>query len=189
MDLQGFDFIESMLSSHTPDAEAAVTAFAGHFSTYPLTLQNVHIFQKILAYNHPDAVDTLLKRRNPESFFSILEPSRGMAVFAFSTLTEYRAGELYEPVILVCLGILQNIYRNPQYGVSIYPLSVADIYHTAKYLKVNNEKMESILVNFLDNFNMLTGHKDISNLAGKIVDAHYDNSKKIENIIPSSILL
>lgn len=189
MDLPDFHFIESMLSSHTPDAEAAVAAFALYFSTYPLTVQNAHIFQKILKYNNPAAVDALLKRRNPESFFSILEPSEELVIFAFSTLTEYRVGKLYEPVIFACLGILQNAYRNPQYGVSIYPLSVADIYHTAKYLKVENEKMESILISFLNNFNMLSGQKDISNLAGNIIDAHYDNSKKIENIIPSSILL
>ena len=98
---------------------------------------------KILKYNNPSAVDAVLKQRNPETFFSILKPSRAQIVFAFSTLSEYRVGELYEPAIFVCLGILQNAYKNPQYGVSIYSLSVADIYHAAKYLKLENEKIEN----------------------------------------------
>ena len=74
MDVSGFPAIESMLSSHTPDAEAAVVAFARHFSSYPLTLENSHIFQKILEYNNPSAIEAIFKRRRPESFFSILEP-------------------------------------------------------------------------------------------------------------------
>ncbi len=189
MDTSGFSAIESMLSSHTPDAEAAVSAFSVYFASNSLSYQNSHIFQKILKYNYPPAVDAVLKRRDPETFFSILKPSREQLVFAFSTLSEYRVGELYEPVILVCLGILQNAYKNPQYGESIYHLSVADIYHTAKYFKIENEKIESILINFLDSLNLLSGHKDILNLARNIMNAHYDNSKKIENILPPSILL
>ena len=189
MDISDFLTIESMLSSHTPDAEAAVVAFAWHFSSYPLTLENSHIFQKILEYNNPSAIDAILKRRSSESLFSILEPSRDLVLFAVSTLTMYRSDELYEPVVLACMGILQNTYRNPEYGISIYPLSVADVYHTAKYLKVNNEDIESLLINLLENLNMLSGLEDVSNLAGNIIDAHYDNNKKIEDIIPSSILL
>ena len=189
MDVHGFHFIESMLSSHTPDAEAAVVAFSRHFASYPLSLENAHIFQKILEYNNPEAVDAILKRRSPDSFFSILEPGRSLVLFALSTLTMYRKSELYKPVVLICLGILQNVYRNPQYGVSIYPLSVADIYHAAKYLKIENENIETIIISFLENLNMLSGMNDISNLARNIIDAHYDNNKKIENIIPSSILL
>lgn len=189
MDVSGFHFIESMLSSHTPEAEAAVAAFARHFSSYPLTADNVHIFQKILAYNNSDAVDAILKRRDPDSFFSIIEPDRSLVLFAFATLTENRMGELYKPVVLACLGILQNTYKNPEYGMSVYSLSVADLYHTAKYLKTESEDIETIIVGLLENLSRLSGMNNVSNLAGNIIDAHYDNSKRIESIIPPSILL
>ena len=189
MDVSGFLTIESMLSSHTAEAEAAVVAFARHFSTYPLTSENSHVFQRILEYNNSSAIDAILKNRSSESFFSILKPSRDLIIFAVSTLTKYRSNELYEPVVLVCLGVLQSTYKNPEYGISIYPLSVADVYHTAKYLKVENEDIESLLISLLENFHMTSKLKDVSNLAGNIIDAHYDNNKKIEDIIPSSILL
>lgn len=189
MDISGFQFIESMLSSHTLEAEAAVIAFARHLSSYPLTTENENVFQRILAYNNSDAVDAILKRRDPDSFFSILKPSRGLVLFAFSTLSAQRADELYVPVVLSCMGILQNVYKNPQSGFSVYPLSVADLYHTAKYLKVENEEIELLIISFLENLNMLSGRADISNLARNIIDAHYDHSKKIESIIPSTILL
>lgn len=188
MDISGFQFIESMLSSHSPEAEAAVIAFAKHFATYSISPENVHVFQKILEYNNSEAVDAILKHRDPRIFFSILEPNRNLVLFALSTLTMYRTGELYEPVVLACIGILQNIYKNPQYGISIYPLSVADIYHTAKYLKACSEDVETLIISFLENLNVLPGSNNMSNIAGNIIDSHYDNSKKIENIIPSSIL-
>ncbi|RKX81605.1 MAG: hypothetical protein DRP58_11630 [Spirochaetes bacterium] len=189
MGISEFQFIESMLASHTPEAEAAVVAFARHFATYPLTLDNVHIYQKILQYNNTEAVDAILKRRNPDSFFSTIEPDRSLVVFALSTLAMYRSEELYKPVVLVCLGILQNVYKNPGHGISVYSLSVSDIYHTAKYLKNADEPIETLLISFLENLNTLSRSNNISNIAGNIIDAFFDNSKKIESIIPSSILL
>jgi len=188
MDISGFEIIETMLSSHTPEAESAVIAFAKHFSSYSVNNETSLVFQKIMNYNNSKAIDALLKNRNPESFFSTLEPSRSLILFAFTTLTEYRSNELYEPAILVCLGILRNIYKNPEFGTKIYPLSIADIYHTAKYLKLENEEIEQIIINFLENLNNLSKMSQISSISGKIIDAHYDNSKKIESIIPLSIL-
>jgi hypothetical protein len=188
MNGSGFQMIESILSSHIPEAEAAIIAFAGHLATYKLNSGNAHIYQKILAYNNPAAVDALLKYNNPGSFFSVLESSRSLASFASSTLSDYRTDELYEPVVLVCLGILYNTYKNPEYGMTIYPLTVSDIYHSAKYLKSKNEEIESVILSFLDSLNGLSGRSDISNLAGNITDTHFDNNKKLENIIPAFIL-
>ncbi len=112
MDISGFQFIESMLSSPTPEAESAVIAFAKHFATHPLNSETVLVYQKLILYNNPEAIDALFKKRNPYSFFSIIEPSRSLILFAFSTLTEYRSGELYEPAVLACLGIIQNAYND-----------------------------------------------------------------------------
>ncbi|RLD28764.1 MAG: hypothetical protein DRI73_11360 [Bacteroidetes bacterium] len=177
-----------MLSSHTPEAESAVIAFAGYFSSHTLNSETSSIFQKIIKYNNPAAIDELLKNRTPESFFSTLEPSRSLILFALTTLSEYRFNELYKPAILVCLGILQNIYNNPEYGHKLYSLSIADIYHSAKYLKVENEKIEQLIISFLENLNNLSRMNNISTTSGNILDAHYDNSKKLESIIPLSIL-
>lgn len=188
MEIPGFQIIESMLSSHTPEAISAVIAFSKHFSSYSLNNENSSVFQKIINYNNSKAIDALLKNRNPDSFFTILEPSRALILFAFTTLSEYRFNELYEPAILVCLGILQNIYKNPEYGNKLYSLSIADIYHTAKYLKVENDKIEELIISFLENLNNLSRMNNISTISGNIIDAHYDNSKKLESIIPLSIL-
>ncbi|MDA3939364.1 MAG: hypothetical protein PF693_08655 [Spirochaetia bacterium] len=188
MDTSGFQLIESMLSSHTTEAEAAVLAFSRHFASYSLNSDTATVFQKIIKYNNPAAMDAIIKNRNPGSIFTTLTPSRSLILFAITTLTEYRFKELYEPGILACLGVLQNIYKNPGYGMNIYPLSVADLYHVAKYLKVENEEIELLIISFLENLNMLSGNDNFSTISRNILDAHYDNSKKVENVIPSSIL-
>ena len=189
MDFSGFQFIESMLSSHTPEAENAVIAFSKHFASYPLNHETAFVYQKLIYYNNSEIIDVIFKTRNPDSFFSILEPSRSLMVFAFSTLTDYRAGELYKPAILSCLGIIQNAYKNPGFGVEIYPLSVSDLYHTAKYLKMDNDEVETHIIDFFENLCSLSKYENITALARNIIDAHYDNSKKLESVIPLSILL
>ncbi len=188
MDLSGFQFIESMLSSHTPEAENAVIAFSKHFASYPLNQETASVYQKLIYYNNPETIDAIFKTKTPDSFFSVLEPSRNLILFAFSTLSGYHAGDLYEPAVLSCLGIIQNAYKNPGFGFSIYPLTVSDLYHTAKYLKVENNEIETHIIDFLENLGSLSKHESITALARNIIDVHYDNSKKIENIIPHSIL-
>lgn len=188
MDLSGFSLIESMLSSHTPEAKSAVLAFSRHFSSYTLNSETSSVFQKLIKYNDAEAIDALLEKRNPDSFFSTQEPSRSLILFAFSTLTEHRFYQLYEPAIFVCLGILQNVYKNPEYGIKLYSLSISDIYHTAKYLKLENDRIENLIISFLENLNNLRTMNNISTITGNIIDSHYDSSKKLESIIPVSIL-
>ena len=133
-------------------------------------------------------MDALLKNRTPDSFFSTVKLSKSLVQFSFTTLSEYRYHELYQPVILVCLGILYNAYKNPQSGMSLYSFSVSELYQAAKYLIVGNEEIESLLISFLENLAELSGGNQLSIVAGKIIDAHLDNSKKIDTIIPSSLL-
>lgn len=174
-------YIESILSSHTPEAESAVIAFSKHFASYPLNEETAPVYGKILFYNNPKAIDALLKTRNPYSLFSKVPPSQSLLLFAFSTLRDFRYNELYEPVVLACLGIIQTGYK-------IYPPTVSDLYHTAKYLKITNSEIEIHLIDFLEDLCSLSKHKNITALARTIINAHYDSSKKIETIIPSSVL-
>ena len=184
------NFIPSELlqSLQTPDAKAAIEAFAGHFSSYPLTVDNAPIFQRILRYNYGKAVDRILKHKDPAGFFSSLTPSKDLIRFSISTLTDYRVGELYEPVALTCLGILQNAYANPAYGISIYALSNMDLYHTAKYLKSDNDEVNVMIIGFLENLCSLSDSEGIHTLSRKIIDALNDNRKKLEDVIPPAIL-
>ncbi len=48
MDLSGFNLIESMFSSHTPEAISAVISFARHFSSYSINNETYSVFQEIL---------------------------------------------------------------------------------------------------------------------------------------------
>lgn len=187
MDIMGTNHIESMLMTHTREAEDAVIAFSRFLSLSPIDERNASLYQKILAYNHPEAVDALLKRRNPESLFSGLTPSRYLAVFAFSTLSEFSSDKLYKSTVLICLGIIQSIYTNPRHGVSLYSPSVTEIYHMAKYFKISHSRVEDLILDCLENISQLSGRNEMASISRKIMDTYFDNSKKIESIIPSSI--
>ncbi len=181
--------IDSMLSSDSPDAKAAIIAFAKHLSTFPLSAANVETFTKIINKNYSEAADIIFSTRTPDSFFSTLPQTAELIIFALSTLSNYRNSELYSPITQSCLGILVNNYRNPSKGQAIYSLKTSDIYHIAKYLQKKEKKIESLILDLLENIGSLPSSVgEISKVARNILTNWLDNSKRLDQIIPFTIL-
>lgn len=184
-----FELIRSMFSSRTPESEEAILSFARHLATYPVHPSNTHIYQKIIEYNLPEAIDAILKDRDPVTFFATVEPTKELVSFAFGALTAFAYNQFYESGVCICLGVLEHTYRNPRYGIDVHMPSVSDLYHTAKYLKTENETIESLVLDILRSISNLADKKHISIPAKNIVDAYYDETKTLEAVIPHTILV
>ncbi len=187
--LDNSQIIDSMLNSDSPDAKAAIIAFARHLSTFPLSTANMVTFTKIISKNYSEAADIFFTRRTPDSFFSTLPQTAELIIFALSTLSNYRYSELYSPITLSCLGILVNNYRNPSKDQNIYSLKTSDIYHIAKYLQKKEKNIESLILDLLENIGSLPSSAgEISKVARNILNNWFDNSKRLDQVIPFTIL-
>jgi hypothetical protein len=183
-----YNFIESILNSKSPEADAAIISFSKLLALDSLDSSTVKIFAKIMNRNLPDAADILFSKREPESFFSTVPLTDSLISFALSTLSDYQYSELYSPIVLSCLGILMIGYNNPVKGMSIYKLSVSEIYHISKYLQKKEQKIKILILDFLEKMALLGNSFEVSSTSGKILSHWFDNSKNLNQIIPYTIL-
>jgi hypothetical protein len=75
--------------------------------------------------------------------------------------------------------------------MALYPMSVQDLFHTAKYFVVEDSEIDMLLEEFLDSLSALPGiqYGPLQLTAVKIRDVHFDASKKLTDIIPGTILV
>lgn len=184
-----FELVQPLLNSRGREAEEAIIAFSKHLSLQPLNASNVNIYCKILNRNLPEAADILFSRRKPPSFFSVIPLSHDLVSFGTGTLSEYKSSELYSPIAESCLGILVNCYKNHSNSMTIYPLSITEIYHIAKYLEKNEDFLEALILDLLESIGNWQSGMDISKMSHKIINNWFDSSKTLNQIIPSTILM
>ena len=72
--------------------------------------------------------------------------------------------------------------------MSFYKMRISEIYHIAKYLLKEEEKIETLILDFLENIRNLYSERDIATMAGNIIDNWFDNNKRLGQIIPSTFL-
>ncbi|RDG28669.1 hypothetical protein DV872_25615 [Oceanispirochaeta sp. M1] len=86
------------------------------------------------------------------------------------------------------MGIIVHNYSNPNNGISLYRLSVSNIYHIAKYLQKNQQSIELLILEFLEQVSLLDSRMEFTLISRKVLDNWLDNTKTLDQIIPSSIL-
>jgi hypothetical protein len=184
------DMLESIFNNKSPEQKEAVISFARYLTTYSLDDSNYTIFLKILNLNYEEASSIIFKGREPETFFSIISPSRELITAALNILTSYKPQKLSLENIRACLGIIYTVYKQPASGFSYYNLSISDIQHIGKYLILKNIKIENLVIPILESISSIPqkGNIDVSSFSRKVIDHFYDNKKKLEDIIPSVIL-
>jgi len=181
-------YIEKILSDTSEGNKENVIGFVKYFKTYPLNENNFTVFQKIIDTNINEALEILFKDRNPETFFSTLKPNRKLIFNALNTLIKYSPKKISILGVSSSLGILQNVYKNARNGLKIYMLSASDIQHIAKYLLIDNDEIDKIIVEFLEAIWEI-GVKDISVLSKNILNSYYDNKKNLTDFIPENLLI
>lgn len=185
------NFIERILSSKSEENRDAVITISRFLIKESLTIDNAYYFFKILNLNIQEASDEIFKHKSPENFFTALKPFKELIQFSLKNLIEYKPKELYYKNILASFGVLQNAYKNADNGFKIYALTVSDIQHIGKYLILDNEKTSSIILELLDCIWRAdtNKYKETTILAKEIVDAYYDNKKRILDVIPHNLLI
>ena len=184
-------FIEDILSSNSQQSKEALISITKYLMTYHLDVSNCGLFQRILHKNIKEAADIIFRRRTPETFFSTLQPNRELITNAINTLVSYKTKELYPKIILTCLGVLENAYKQSKPGFKIYPLKTSDLQHIGKYLTLNDETISKMIIDILHDIWQSRDNKDkeVAVIAEKIIDIYQDNKKNLINIIPENLLI
>ncbi len=180
--------LDTIINDSSIYATEALVSYARLLSKSRLSVKNSALFIKILSTNNIDAADSLLNGRDPLSMFSTVSAGRSEVAAALDILVEYSPRNLYGKIVLVCFGILLNVYSHPEQGMNTYPLTISDLQHIAKYFISDDENVKDIILNLFYKLESLPGQYPIAAFASRAVSVFHDISKSLDSIVPPSLL-
>jgi len=184
------EIFNEIFSSKTKEKKDAVISFTRYLITYPLDYSNFNIYQKIFLLNYPETAGIIFFQRDPLSFFSTLKPTHDIISKSLEVLVVFKPAVLNFNFFLAIIGIFQNNYKDPDYGNSIYRLSISDLQNIGKYFVIKNDDSDKILENIFDlvAFSGTKTDNELKIFSQKVLSCHYDKTKKLEDVIPRTIL-
>jgi len=189
---------EALFSCSTSQQVECAVAFARFLSLSGINNDNYWLFMRLIMTNNPWVVDELTHERVPRLLFSTIRPERELIDAAFETLYSRHPDEIYAKSLEAVLGIVQNMYFDPDDGYGIRPLSIMDINALGKHLI--KEKPQDFPINrtILDILDQIThigeyygeqAKSVISKHAFSVRYAYFDHTRDLIDAIPEPLLV
>ena len=180
----GFIDIDILLSDPHPEAKNVLVSYAQYFSTIRITEKTAPLILKLLSSDVQPAAERLFGDKNPLLFFSSVAFHREGLSKIMENITSHTPESIYVKTLLAYLGVLLKTYKHTETGMKLYPLSIQSVQHIAKYLTLHDETVQSTIIEILENLKTLPSRYSVARFSAEILDAFFDNSKNLENILP-----
>jgi len=173
-------------------------SFAAFLDQVGVTRKNYDLFFKMLETNNKWVADALIGSREPRLLFSSIPPNKVLIRKAFRLLSFLHPKQIYPKILQAVLGIIENVYYNPDDGFNTHKLKLNDIDNIGKFLdkEQNQENPENqMILNILDKITRLGEYKEdlTKSILGKhafnIRFAYFDHRKRLEDVIPQLLLI
>ena len=189
---------DNIVLCNTQKAVDSAVTIARYINSVGLNNENYVLYFALLETNNRYVIDNLIGDKNPFLLFSPIRPNWYMLRETFRILSQFKKDELNKKCLLALLGIIQNTYKEPKFGYSVYQLSVSDVYNIGKYLNKKKDQLDELNLLILDIlFDIyLMGiesasreQKQVALKANWIRMAFFDNRKKMSDVIPDVLLI
>ncbi len=171
--------------------------FANYLNHVGINSHNYPLFLKLVQTNSSWIVSALIGRRDPRLLFSTIPPNRYLTQRVFQDLSVWHPNEIYQKVLLVLLGVIENAYHKADDGYHIYPPKRTDLDNLGKFLNPDEDQFyyeNSLILGILDKITRI-GEYDgncnkniLSKHAFNIRMAYFDNNKTLSDVIPNVLL-
>lgn len=189
---------DRIMSCTTESAVDAAVAIARQLDREGIGERTWLLALRCLGTNHSQVVRSLIGRRNPFLLLSPIKPKWFLLREVFRLLTRFRRDELEPLVLYALMGVIQTTYKTSKYGYRIYPLSVSDVHNVGKYLDKAVDQADDrnryVLDLLFDIYALGTDSTDrlakrVALVANDIRMAYFDNTKRIVDVVPSTLLI
>lgn len=176
--------VESLLNDYSEDAVEALITFSRHLATHPVSEQTEHLYKKILERNIIEAADLLIGQIPPVNFWDSLSPNQENVEWAIKLLKSNKVSELYIPIALSALGLIDRGYEHLNEAVAIYKTSKSDIFTIAKYLIKKDKRTEVIILRLMEGFASLFSPREVALTARSVLNAWAKSPEELISILP-----
>jgi hypothetical protein len=189
--------LQGVLGCRSQEAVEAALTYARFLNMVGITPENYPVFLQMLEIENHWVIDELIGSRDPFLLLSSVQPNRYIVSRVLAMLMSWQRGGIYQKNLSMILGVLQSVYSSARDGYRIYPLRIADLNAIGKHL--NKEKGQDDPLNraILDLFNHIAdlegaddeAMEEIAIHAAAIRNAFFDDTKRMEGVIPPVLLV
>ena len=188
--------LQSIFSCKTTDAVEASLTYAKYLSRKGITPENYPVFLSMLAIENHWVIDALIGERNPFTLFTAVEPNNYIVSRILAMVNKWNKGGIHTKNLHVILGVLQSVYSSPNEGYRIHPLSIVDTNAIAKHLekeKGQRDPLNKAILAVMERISNIqsSGNAEMEQIAthaANIRDSFLDEKKKMEDVLPPSLL-
>jgi len=190
-------FNNIVLCNTAKAVDSALTT-ARYINTMGINNENYVLYFVLLETNNSYVIDSLIGQKNPFLLFSPIRPNWYMLRETFRILSQFKKDEINKKCLLALLGVIQNTYKEPKFGYSVYGLSVSDVYNIGKYLNKKKDQLyeaNQLILDILYDIYLMgmesasREQKQVALKANWIRMAYFDNRKKMSDSIPDVLLI
>jgi hypothetical protein len=173
-------------------------SFAKHLKQQGITNNNYPLFLLFLEIENHWVIDSLIGENDPFLFLNSIYPNKFLIITVLRILTKNHPKVIYQKTLSVLLGFLEFIYNAPQDGYELSPINFTDVNNIGKYLnkdQKHNEPNNNCIISILNQLGSLEGQSEDPNMeqmarqANNITECFFNQKKKMEDIIPQSLLI
>jgi hypothetical protein len=189
--------LQGIFACRTQEAVEAALTYARFLNMVGITPENYPVFLQMLEIENHWVIDELIGDRDPFLLLSSVQPNRYIVSRVLSMLMGWQRGGIYDKNLSMILGVLQSVYSSARDGYRIYALRIADLNAIGKHL--NKEKGQDDPLNraILDLFEHIShleeaGDQELEEIAihaAAIRNAFFDDTKRLESVIPPVLLV
>lgn len=189
---------EALFACTTQAQVECSVAFARYLNYAGLNSDNYWLFMRIVMTNNPWVIDELLHDRQPRLLFSTIRPDNDLVDAAFEALFARHPDEIYAPAMEAMLGIIQNVYFDPDDGYRIRKFTIMDINTLGKFLlkaETQDNAINCLILDILDKMatvGQYYGEPDknvLSKHAFNVRYAYFDRTRNLVDAIPEPLLV
>ncbi len=198
VDFLRYRAITDILDAKTTIAADALWAYASFLNRNGITSDNYPLYIAMLASNNRFAIDALLAGHDLEHYLDCVVPNPFIVRACFETFGQIRSNEIYEKSLRVFLGFLVKVYRSPEEGYQLFPVTIENLNSLGKFLDESKDQewpLNRALLDVLGCFSDLdrphepdVGKRNVAAQAGRIRSDFFDSTRRLNQSITEVIL-
>ncbi len=189
--------LQGIFACRSPEAVEAALTYARFLNMVGITPENYPVFLQMLEIENHWVIDELIGTRDPFLLLSSVQPNRYIVSRVLAMLMGWQRGGIYHKNLSMILGVLQSVYSSARDGYRIYPLRIADLNAIGKHLnkeKGQDDPLNRAILDLLEHISHLeeAGDQEMEEIAihaAAIRNAFFDDTKRLESVIPPVLLV
>jgi hypothetical protein len=189
---------EALFTCVTETQVECSVGFARFLSRCGLNGENYWLFLRLIMTNNTWVIDELVADREARLLFSSIQPTPELIEAAFRTLYSRHPEEMYPKALEALLGIVENVYFDPDDGFRIRRLTIMDINTLGKFLLKDQPQdvpLNRLILEILDRITHLGEYYQepdknvLSKQAFNVRYAYFDKTRQLVDAIPHPLLV